>query len=370
MTALWRQTWVGFLLTAGVACAGDITWTPAGPGVERMSFTNSRPVPVIFTAVRISRVDFDKKFNLVTTLASNTVVGLESLPDQIQRLPRELGEPVAAINGDFFVMIGSVKGDPRGLQIWRGELVSDASGPAAFWVDNKGEFHGEEVESRLQISWPGVERIAAGLNEPVGTNEMVLFTPRMGPIYRNRTANSRGNPGSRTNWTMRAEGGREWLLEPIKGSPWLPLRVGQSYEARATSSFDGLTNVPVGHLVLSLSSNAVAGHEALTNGAVVRIDVRTNPDLTGVQDALGSGPMLVREGERFEVTARMSDKPHPRSGIGWSDDFLFFAVADGRQPGISVGVTLPEFADFLIELGCDDAIDMDGGQSTTLMLNG
>lgn len=79
--------------------------------------------------------------------------------------------------------------------------------------------------------------------------------------------------------------------------------------------------------------------------------------------------MLVRDGERFEVTARMSDKPHPRSGIGWNDDFLIFAVADGRQPGISVGVTLPEFADFMIELGCQEAIDMDGGQSTTLMVN-
>src|SRR4051812_36351131 len=129
MSAFWRQTCIGFLLTAGVACAGDITWTPAGPGVERMSFTNSRPVPVIFTAVRISRLEFVKKFTLVTTLASNTVVGLESLPAQVEALPNELGEPVAAINGDFFVMIGSVKGDPRGLQIWRGELVSDASGP-------------------------------------------------------------------------------------------------------------------------------------------------------------------------------------------------------------------------------------------------
>jgi len=349
--------------------AADFAWKSAGPGIETLSLTNSRPSPVLFTAVRIARADFEKKFNLVTTLASNTVVGLEPLPAQIRGLPKELGEPVAAINGDFFVMVGAVKGDPRGLQIAHGELVSDASGPAAFWIDSKGQFHGEQVQSRLEISWPGLEATAAGLNEPVGTNGMVLFTPRMGTVYRNRSANNRGSVGTRTNWVMRGEGGREWLLEKSGAGPWLPLKIGKHYEARAVESFDGFTNVPPGHLVLSLSSNAVATLPAMTNGVILKIAVRTDPDLTGIQEALGSGPMLVRDGERFEVTARMSDKPHPRSGIGWNDDFLILAVADGRQPGISVGVTLPEFADFMIDLGCQEAIDMDGGQSTTLMLN-
>lgn len=361
------------LVTGPFAHGEEFSWQDGGSGLAMIRFTNS--VPVIFTAVRVELDHFNKDFSLITTLASNTVAGTEPLANQLKRLPKESGTPVAAINGDFFMMSGAAKGDPRGLHILNGELVSVAAGPAAFWQDKHGQLHGEPVSSKLTVTWPNRETDLAGLNEELGTNSMVLFTPRMGALYNvtnTPSSNRRGRTGSLIpkGGPIRPPGGREWVLEPAGSGPWLPLRIGHTYHARTAASFDGFTNVPPGKMIMSVGSNLLARLPEITNGTAITISTATEPDLTGIQSGLGTGPMLVREGKPYEVTARMSEQPHPRAALGWNGKHLYLAVADGRQKQISVGIRLSEMADFMIALGCDEAIDLDGGQSTTLMLNG
>lgn len=382
--------WFLMALAAGSASRGDdFTWQDSGPGVAMTRITNEGPV--LYTVVRVERARLAKELTLVTTLASNTVVGLDTLSNQVHALPKKLGTPVAAMNADFFMMTGSTTGEPRGLQILRGELVSVPTGPAAFWQDARGEIHGEPVRSRLTMAWPGGGTNLAGLNEQLGTNKLVLFTPSMGPLYNyraptnrvttsrvttNRTTTTR--PASATTSTsaipqggpLRPPGGREWTLAPDGPGPWLPLRVGRTYHARTAASSDGFTNVPPGMMLMTLGSNLVTTLPELTNGTPVTITVATEPDLSGVSEALGTGPMLVLDGKPHETKARMSEALHPRSAIGWNEQHLFLAVADGRQPGLSVGIQLSDMADFLVTLGCREAINMDGGVSTTLMLNG
>ena len=123
-------------------------------------------------------------------------------------------------------------------------------------------------------------------------------------------------------------------------------------------------------MLLSLGPEMVANQPGITNGTLITITVATDPDLSGVQTGLGSGPMLVREGKPGAVSGYLSETPNPRSAFGWNDKYLYLAVADGRQPGFSIGIRLSEMADFMAELGCQESIDMDGGQSTGLMLNG
>jgi hypothetical protein len=375
------------------AHSAEFSWQQSGPGLAMVIVTN--PGPVIFSAVRVELNAFNNDFTLVTTLASNTAVGLETLSRQVHALPKEMGTPVAALNGDFFMMTGSAKGDPRGLHIWRGELVSVPAGPAAFWQDAGGRLRAEPVSSRLTVSWPDGGTHLAGLNEQLGTNSMVLFTPRMGGLYPEPKTNSRpsssatvsrSNGSVWTNTTVRASsatgastiprggpirppGGREWTLEHAGSGPWLPLRVGQTYYAKVRNSLNGFTNVPDGLMLMSLGSNLVATLPAITNGTPVTIGVVTEPDLTGIEHALGTGPLLVHAGEPYDLTARLSEELHPRAALGWDDNHLYLVVADGRRKGISEGARLSQLADFLIDLGCQEAINMDGGQSTTLMLN-
>ena len=57
---------------------------------------------------------------------------------------------------------------------------------------------------------------------------------------------------------------------------------------------------------------------------------------------------------------------HPRTAFGWNKDYYFLVEVDGRQSNISVGMTFPELADYLVKIGCQEAMNLDGGGSATL----
>ena len=61
---------------------------------------------------------------------------------------------------------------------------------------------------------------------------------------------------------------------------------------------------------------------------------------------------------------------HPRSAIGWNENYFFLVTVDGRQKGVSAGMTLDELATYLVELGCQEAMNLDGGGSATLWFHG
>lgn len=82
-----------------------------------------------------------------------------------------------------------------------------------------------------------------------------------------------------------------------------------------------------------------------------------------------AGTLLVRDGRNLGSTARVQPAArHPRTGLGVSADgrTLVVAVIDGRRPGHSVGVTLPELAELMIELGAHNAVNLDGGGSSAI----
>jgi exopolysaccharide biosynthesis protein len=96
-------------------------------------------------------------------------------------------------------------------------------------------------------------------------------------------------------------------------------------------------------------------------------------DLAGVTDAvagIGPGGLLVAAGRNTGAEALVQPRVrHPRTAAGVTADgrTLILLVIDGRQPGHSLGATLPELADFMIELGAADAVNLDGGGSSTFI---
>lgn len=86
-------------------------------------------------------------------------------------------------------------------------------------------------------------------------------------------------------------------------------------------------------------------------------------------------------GNRIVVDGKLSDDAaeprhaaarHPRTAAGVADDgrTLYLVVVDGRQPGHSLGATISELAQLMIELGCEHAINLDGGGSSTMVASG
>jgi hypothetical protein len=85
-----------------------------------------------------------------------------------------------------------------------------------------------------------------------------------------------------------------------------------------------------------------------------------------------SGEPLIDEGEVRIASFHDITKLHPRSAVGLDrlENRMFVVVIDGRQPGYSEGATLPELAAVLLAAGAWNAINLDGGGSTALVVEG
>ncbi len=105
----------------------------------------------------------------------------------------------------------------------------------------------------------------------------------------------------------------------------------------------------------------------------------------GSQPAFAAGPVLIGQGRRLPLLAREPQQqpdasgmpryfrdPEPRTALGLdaTNRRAWMVVVDGRQAGYSEGMTLPELARLFESLGATDAINLDGGGSSSLALSG
>lgn len=94
--------------------------------------------------------------------------------------------------------------------------------------------------------------------------------------------------------------------------------------------------------------------------------------------AVGGGPVLVQQGEisitnneEMKFSGKAIDDKHPRSAMGYTrNGKLIFLAIEGRFPGKAEGATLTQMAQLLKNIGCVEALNLDGGGSTCLLING
>ena len=77
----------------------------------------------------------------------------------------------------------------------------------------------------------------------------------------------------------------------------------------------------------------------------------------------------MRDGQVINSRAPKSNERHPRSAVGWNKEAFFFVQVDGRQQQ-SDGMTLRELSEFMSKLNCDEAMNLDGGGSSEIWMNG
>lgn len=335
----------------------SVSYATLAPGVE---YANQRRtnVPWSVHVVRFDRTN--PAFEVRSVHAGQGALGLATLTEQIQKLPSGLGAPVAAVNGDFYQRDRAYAGDPRGLQILDGDLVSAPVGGVAFWPDAAGQLHITNVVSRLQVAWPDGTSTSFGVNQDRASDALVLYTPAIGA-------------------STRTTGGREWVLDAASGAASAILAPGSDLRTRVVEVRDtGDTAMQPGRFVLSAGPQLLKTLPKPAAGAMLRISTATIPALRDVRTALSGGPLLVRDGKALRIQPPASGsyefssmtERHPRSAIGWDARHLYLVEVDGRQEHLSVGMTLEELAEHLVRLGCTDAMNLDGGGSATLWCAG
>lgn len=95
-----------------------------------------------------------------------------------------------------------------------------------------------------------------------------------------------------------------------------------------------------------------------------------------VEQAIGGSPVLIKNREinitdKEELIDINNTAPRPRSGIGYTENgiIIMFAIEGDNSSNAIPGVNLKTFAEFLKYLGCTNAINLDGGGSTSFIIN-
>ncbi len=356
MNCLW---WVVVTVAIQIQLSGAELKLP-GNEISGILYTNYRirSEPWSIHVVKVDRKN--PSFELRSMHAEAKALGLSTLTEQIDLVPASAGKPVAAINGDFYQRDTMFAGDPRGLQISDGDILSNPTGNATFWVDAVGEPHVGNISSQFQILLPDGNAIPFEVNGSLRSDRAVLFTEAVGEKL----------PGYETPRTV--------VLEPDSATALSPLHVGRSYAARVKHDGNGDdSKIPHGGAILAIGSRLGRSIPRMEAGAKVKLLTLCTPNLKGIKTAIGGGPVLMQDGKRVRMprgnyaayeSSSMSER-HPRTAIGWNDQYYFFVEVDGRQRG-SAGMTLDELADFMGKVGCENLMNLDGGGSATLWFMG
>lgn len=154
------------------------------------------------------------------------------------------------------------------------------------------------------------------------------------------------------------------------------------YVATALAAATAGSVIPATGAVLVGYGDRATAWQSVQVGDTVRIVLSTLPKLADArapQMVLGGWPRLLEDGVnvardaaiREGTISRNAEARHPRTAIGVSKDrrTVWLYVVDGRS-ATSVGMTTSEVADALRALGAWDALNFDGGGSTTLVIDG
>jgi hypothetical protein len=118
--------------------------------------------------------------------------------------------------------------------------------------------------------------------------------------------------------------------------------------------------------------------DQLVTNDTVRLVLGFLPKTKRIKTLVGGLPRIVVDGRNIAATDSLNginrkfvETRHPRTGVGFSQSgtTLYFVTVDGRQTS-SAGMSLAEFADCMIQAGCYQALNLDGGGSTTMVVDG
>lgn len=118
--------------------------------------------------------------------------------------------------------------------------------------------------------------------------------------------------------------------------------------------------------------------QAIFNEAVNQKRIRLYFTAWKMRTAVGGGPVLLQNGvvkvtnnEELKFAGKAIDDKHPRTAMGYTRDHkLIILVIEGRHPGVAEGATLTQEAILLKEIGCVEALNLDGGGSSCMLVNG
>jgi hypothetical protein len=305
------------------------------PGVtHRFVYSSAGP-----WAIHVLDIALDRCYSAMAIKGAHGAIGREKVSTMLRELART-HRVIGGVNADFFLF--APPGVPSGAFVSQGRVVT---GPSERPV--------------LAISSGGTPAIM-----PLRVVGGVTVSTRRLPIAAWNRYAARGLALFDTSWSRMTDTATAVIEVVLAGSN--PARVSRVDTLAAGVEIPARGAVIVaGRAAPDSLRDALL---ALRPGDTVRVDMLLAP--RHVRDAVGGRPVLVRDSlvTADADTAGPTGK-HPRTAVGIARGGrrLLLVVVDGRQPPYSMGMTLRELADLMLALGAHDALNLDGGGSTTMV---
>ena len=311
-------------------------------------------------AIHVVEVDLRQAWEAGVRLRT---VKASASPSGLEKTSSMARGAIAAVNGDFFYDDNPVR--TSGLQISQGALVEKPRRGSAFAMS---------VDGRPTV---GVFSLQAGLITAAGEALPIAAINRDpsddGLAYYNRHARARRDSvHAAVGFHLQSLGAASVINDTVaarvlqvRRKAW-PLRLG----------------VDEWFVAAGMNHGKV---ELVAAGDTVRLYCLLPPADSQLEEAVGGGPRIIRDGsvsiedERESLSREFALERHPRTAVGYSRDgrAVFLVTVDGHQPGYSVGMSLEELARFMARelssfahtgANAHQALNLDGGSSTTMVV--
>ena len=334
--------------------------------------------PWEINVLEIDPAEFSGRLSI--DLAGGSVAGLAPVSAIAERAGAR-----AAINGSFFVMheADGIVGDVAGLSVLEGRVYSEPlNGRAALVIANNPKLSVsiEDAAAQVDLVLKNGTRIPVdGINRTPGRSR--------------NCGNDGDHPTSMALHDVTCLDDGEIIILDEKAG----FELGPSLSFRAFVDHAGLVldheppdGLPEnGYLVIATGDRTEELAQALQPGEFVEIETAFEE---GDRDvfALNGAPLLLQGGASIDrahlegwpldelTPAALADEMHqwfnlraPRTAVGIrKDGHILFVTIDGRRGDVSVGATIDELREVMRAMGAVDALNLDGGGSTTLVVDG
>lgn len=274
----------------------------------------------------------------------------------LSEMLREPGQEnvVGAVNGDFF----SKEGVPSGAMVHDGQILKN---PADAWY-GMGLTRDRRVFIE-QLSFTGTVIINSftnltidGFNKSRQANEAVLYNTFYGSVTNTNTYGA--------EVTIKARFAGKSIGDTVRGI------------VLAVDSVSGNNPLTDSTVVVSVhGEEKIRLVRRMFVGQILEIVIKADTREDKLKTVIGGFPFLVNNRKNLiagdpEAASDFYTKRTARTAVGVSDTTgkLYVVCVDGNQTNYSSGMTLQELADWMIGLGCDRALNLDGGGSTAMMI--
>ncbi|MEA4917093.1 phosphodiester glycosidase family protein [Proteiniphilum sp.] len=292
-------------------------------------------------------------------------------------------KPVAVINGDFYLLSANnttgyayINNRPLGMEIANGMVVQTpytASYTSGFIIKDNGTLdHHDQLSFSGQVDAGGQSFPLAEVNGFAKRGELVLFN-NLANSYPTDSAFA-WSPYTSTMVSLsypegewRVNDRMEFIVKEIEYNVETTIPAASPYKGK---DFNGQGAILVGNESAGNDSKTFLDNLKVGDRVGVQMDIKSGT--IKISDkrihTVGYGDVILRHGSPVETWK----EAHPRTAIGYSllKDKAYLVVIDGRQSNYSVGATTGQVGAILKALGAYSAVNLDGGGSSAMVVNG